>query len=287
MSVQDSRELGQFIPLHYHFQMLSNTERMSSFKAAIAVVVSPGASVLDLGSGTGVMSWFAAQRAAKVISVEFNPALVEACRRFLALNKGGERVTVVQADASDYLPDAPVDVVICEMLHSALLREKQLTVIAAFRRSYAERFGKLPRFLPEVTLLAAQPVHQVYDFDGYYAPVPLFQAAAHTPDCSGLAEPAVYASIDYSEADEQLAGDLTFTITQAGTVNAIRFITKNLLAILPAERRSIDWHNHYLVLPLAAALEVRPGGTLKVQFAYQAGDSIETLTQALHVSYHG
>lgn len=286
MQVPDSHELGQFIPLHYHFQMLSDSARMSSFKAAIEAVVPDGGVVLDLGGGTGVLSWFAAQYASRVITVEFNPAMVEASRRFLATNPGGERVSVVQADAYDYLPDEPVDLVICEMLHSALLREKQLPVLASFRQRYAERFGSLPRFLPEATLLAAQPVQQVYDFYGYHAPVPLFQPAlAEVPGCHALAEPLLYASVDYREADVCLSGNLAFPVLEAGTVNAIRFITKNLLAILPLEGRSIDWHCQYLGLPLAEPIAVRPGGTLTLRFAYQAGDGIEVLTNSLQADY--
>ncbi|MGC4002533.1 MAG: hypothetical protein QM811_05070 [Pirellulales bacterium] len=67
--------LGQFIPLHYHFNMLQDRTRMEPFREAIEMVVPVGGKVLELGGGTGVLSWFAAQRAAKVWCVERNPAL--------------------------------------------------------------------------------------------------------------------------------------------------------------------------------------------------------------------
>ena len=71
----DTHYLGQFIPLHYHHNMLKDDNRMSNFKAAIDQVVFDGAKVLELGGGTGVLSCFAAARASKVWCVEFNPAL--------------------------------------------------------------------------------------------------------------------------------------------------------------------------------------------------------------------
>ncbi|MBL8510579.1 MAG: hypothetical protein JNM52_02940, partial [Betaproteobacteria bacterium] len=40
--------LGQFIPLHYHHNMLMDENRMSNFKAAIELQVFPGARVLEL-----------------------------------------------------------------------------------------------------------------------------------------------------------------------------------------------------------------------------------------------
>src|SRR3978361_499877 len=95
----DSRFLGQFIPIQYHHNMLMDENRMGSFKAAIDYVVKPGAKVLELGGGTGVLSWFAAARASKVWCVEFNPAMVDEAQRLLALNANGDKVEVVRADA--------------------------------------------------------------------------------------------------------------------------------------------------------------------------------------------
>ena len=69
----ESCYLGQFIPVHYHHNMLMDANRMHNFKAAIAYVVQPGMKVLELGGGTGVLSFFAAQKAGKVYCVEFNP----------------------------------------------------------------------------------------------------------------------------------------------------------------------------------------------------------------------
>ena len=63
---EEDSYLGQFIPLHYHHHMLTSEYRMSAFKAAINQTVFPGAKVLELGGGTGVLSVFAAAHAAKV-----------------------------------------------------------------------------------------------------------------------------------------------------------------------------------------------------------------------------
>ena len=157
----ESCYLGQFIPVHYHHNMLMDQNRMHGFKSAIDYAVKPGAKVLELGGGTGVLSWFAAAKADKVYCVEFNPDMVKEARKMLALNPNGEKVEVVHADAFEYLPPEPVDVVICEMIHVAMLREKQVEVIESFKRRYLERFGgQLPVFLPEAVIMAVQPVQQ-------------------------------------------------------------------------------------------------------------------------------
>ena len=69
----DQLELGQFIPPQYHYNMLNDTVRMQGFKNALELVVRPGARVLELGGGTGVLSFFAAKNAAHVWCVERNP----------------------------------------------------------------------------------------------------------------------------------------------------------------------------------------------------------------------
>ncbi|MBV8635087.1 MAG: methyltransferase domain-containing protein, partial [Burkholderiaceae bacterium] len=163
--------LGQFIPLQYHHNMLMDANRMKPFKAAIEQVVKPGAKVLELGGGTGVLSWFAAARADKVWCVEFNPDLVREARKMLAMNPNGEKVEVVHADAFSYLPPEPVDVVICEMIHVAMLREKQVEIMESFKPRYLARFGgPLPKLMPTAVLMAVQPLQQDYHFEGYYAP---------------------------------------------------------------------------------------------------------------------
>ena len=128
-------ELGQFIPLHYHHNMLLDPARMGGFKTAITQVVQEGSVVVELGGGTGVLSFFAAQKAKKVYYVEYNPELVSEARRILEGNNNGERVELIHADACTFTPPEPIDVVICEMLHVGLLREKQLEVIDAFKRN--------------------------------------------------------------------------------------------------------------------------------------------------------
>lgn len=266
--------------------MLLDEARVEGFRRALRHVVPMGGTVLELGGGTGVLSFFAAQQARRVWCVERNPALVRAARGFLAENARGERVEVVEADAFDYLPPARVDVVICEMLHVAMLREKQIAVIDSFRRRYLEAFGPpLPRFVPEASLLAVQPVQRSFEFAGYRAAVPLFENPAFpTPRTLGLAEPAVYATLCYDEPlPHRFTWEGLFEIQSAGRLNAVRLVTKNLLAIQPQRGEVVEWSNQYLVLPLESPLSAEPGQTIGIAFDYTAGGTLESLADSLRV----
>lgn len=278
-------EIGQFIPLHYHFQMLSDPHRMGAFHAAIEKLVSPGARVAELGCGTGVMSFLAASKGARVWSVEYNPELVSASRKFISENHMSDKVTIYHGDACTWLPPEPVDLVICEMLHSALLREKQIKVIEAFRENHRARYGRIPRFMPCATLLAVQPVQQKYSFYGFYAPVPFFQSAYHiAEDCTAVGEPAVYKVVDYDHASEEnYKSHVTLTMTQDAELNALRFITKSLLSMDYYTGKTVDWHNQNLILPLPSTYEVKAGQSLSLSFMYRPGDTIDILQNSLSI----
>lgn len=286
----ESCYLGQFIPLHYHHNMLMDSRRMQGFKAAIDHAVFPGAKVLELGGGTGVLSWFAAAKAEKVWCVEFNPDLVTEAKRLLSQNREGHKVEVIHADAFEYLPPEPVDVVICEMIHVGMLREKQVQMMESFKRRYRERFGsKLPRFVPEAAVMAVQPLEQEYDFHGYQAPIVQFQEPSAIQAATvEMAAPAVYSILDFNtEVDSLIRWEGRFTIEHSGTVNALRFITKNILAVVMEQSSTIDWLNHYLVLPLSKPVRVNAHDTLIVRFEYRAGGSIPSLQAAMQVVVHG
>ena len=280
----DDAMLGQFIPIHYHYQMLDQEQRIGNFEKAIAYAVKPGMKVVELGGGTGVLSFFAARAgASKVWCVERIPHVAQAAKKFIASNHMANQFEVIECDANAFLPPEPVDVVICEMLHTAMLREKQLAVIDGFKKRYIAKFGgPLPRFIPEAAVMAMQPVFANYDFHGYNAAVPMFVDASNAHRVNDLAEPAIYSLFQY-EGDyaTHFEVDHCAEIEHFGVINALRFKTKNLLTIVAEEKRSIDWDMYDLVIPLAKPVEVSPGDMIRIRFRYDAGDSLLALAESI------
>lgn len=80
---------------------------------SIAKFVQPGETVLDAGCGEGVLSWYLAERGAKVTAMDISTPNLENAKSFL--NKRGvlDRVTLVQGDAEHLpFPDASFDWVV-------------------------------------------------------------------------------------------------------------------------------------------------------------------------------
>jgi len=68
------------------------------------------------------------------------------------------------------------------------------------------------------------------------------------------------------------------------TVNALRFITKNILAVLQEQASTIDWLIDYLVLPLGQSVNAQTGDLLHISLSYRAGASLRSLEKNMRVS---
>jgi type I protein arginine methyltransferase len=285
--VPEEQVLGQYIPLQYHYNMLQDEDRVGAFRSAIEACIRPGMHVVELGGGTGILSSFAARMGATVSCVERNQELANCARRFIRENGLDGQVNVIHADATKFIPSSPVDAVVCEMLHVALLREKQTEVIHAFKQNYVKAFGpKLPQFLPETSILMCQPVQQSFEFAGYYAAVPLFQAPIiDQPRTIELAALNPYATVCYESAiPHRFDTTQSIVANRSGTLNAIRFVTQNVIAIDLPNQKAITWPNQCLVLPIDSPIEISEGETIDIAFSYPAGGTLHQLSDSMTVA---
>ena len=109
--------------LDYHLSMLHDTARMDAFRRAIDASVQPGDVVVDLGCGSGVLSFMACEAGAgKVYAIEGGPVIDVA--RELAVDNGFDDRIEFLAGWSLYvgLPE-PADVLISETIGNAGLDE--------------------------------------------------------------------------------------------------------------------------------------------------------------------
>lgn len=119
--------------LDYHLSMLLDTARMDSYRRAINATVQPGDVVVDIGCGTGVLSFMACEAGAKrVYAIEGGP-VIEVAKELAADNGFDDRIEFVSGASLEVgLPELG-DVLITETLGNAGLDEGIMAWIADAR----------------------------------------------------------------------------------------------------------------------------------------------------------
>jgi len=111
----------------WHFGLLRDEVRNQAYDAAIRRAVTPGCTVLEIGTGSGILAMMAARAGARVVTCESNPSVAAAARAAIAANGLAERITVVgkpsfALDPATDLP-GPADLLVSEIVSNDLLSE--------------------------------------------------------------------------------------------------------------------------------------------------------------------
>ena len=131
--------------IHAHLSMLADRRRTEAYREAIARVVRPGDTVLDFGTGTGVLAIFAERAGAAKIYALDKSRMIEAARQLIELN-GCKRIQLLRGDASTLELPEPVDVIVSEWMGHFLFDDEMLEPLIRLRDNYLRPGG---RMLPE------------------------------------------------------------------------------------------------------------------------------------------
>lgn len=119
-----------------HEEMLKDRIRTNSYERAIISNkhLFEGKIVLDVGSGTGILSLFAAKAGAKhVYGIECSE-IVEIAKKVVLDNNYGDRITFLKGKAEEVvLPVAQVDIIVSEWMGYLLLYESMLDTVLLMR----------------------------------------------------------------------------------------------------------------------------------------------------------
>lgn len=134
----------------YHFNLLSDTERLSAFLEAIKQKAK--GTIYDIGAGCGILSIFAAPYSNFIYAVEKDSRSAKLAEyNFESLNN----ILLINKDVRNVIFEDKADLIICEMLDTALIDEEQVPVINSILK-YLKEDGEI---IPQGILNGAEAIY--------------------------------------------------------------------------------------------------------------------------------
>jgi len=255
-----------------HFNMLSDA-RLEAWRAAILEQVRPTDTVVDLGSGTGLFALLASEQARKVYAVEVDPHLARYAREVVARHERSHLIEVIRQDARRLVLPEQVDVIICEMLDTGLIKELQAQVLNHVVERWLRPGG---RVVPQGARCLVEGIEKDFRFFGYDLPLPHFATSEVRPSGRVLTDTVEYLRLDFGGSNRlRVAARVRLTVREAGRLSALAIRTVTDLG----RGRLLDgshWLNPPLVLPIEP-LEAQAGDTVEVSLSYRLGGGMKTL----------
>ena len=195
----------------YHFKLLKDYERLSAFKEAIDdyAIRNGGDSndstskvAFDLGCGSGVLSYFASEYMGRIIAIELNNSTYQLAKENL---KEFDKIQVVNDDLLSFdfsKLNEKADLIICEMLDTALIDEEEVPVLNRAREFLNDDGEIIPRGMINSVEAIFMNNHFIQYEDDEYSPIYI-----------SLGESVVYSEFDFmNEIDCNFSAEIELKI---------------------------------------------------------------------------
>jgi len=148
--------LAAVYSLDDYLLMMEDRGRMDAYAKAIAEVVTPSSVVLDLGAGTGPMTFLALQAGAKhVFAVETNEA-IEAAKLVARRMGWSSRITFLRQDARKIQLPEQVDVLVADVRGTLPLFTGGFDLVADVAKAWLKPGGHLIPLRDQIFLAAVE-----------------------------------------------------------------------------------------------------------------------------------
>lgn len=152
--ISDVYNSGDFNNIYEHEKMLSDRNRVDTYKKAIAKCITPDDTIADLGTGSGILSFFCAHNNAKRIYAIDHADIIEVAQE-IATKNGLNKIIFKKINSRAFLPPEKVDVILHEQIGDDLFDENMIENILDLKQRILKPGG---RILPGKFELFLEPV---------------------------------------------------------------------------------------------------------------------------------
>jgi protein arginine N-methyltransferase 1 len=275
--------------------MMSDPARMRSYNQLLQRVVKPGAVVVDIGTGMGVLSLLACRLGARRVYAIEPSDVINVARSVAAANGYADRIVFYQSTSMEVDLPERADVVIADLVGMLPWYEHSIDAIVDARRRFLAPGGLL---VPQSDAAWAALVDAQDLYDRHIQPwqrlglgfdlggirellTNLWERARLLPD-QLLTKPRRFVTIDYNTiADVNMRERLSWTLERGGTMHFIALGMDRMAGSpewfsnapdAPADRQC-TLIRAPMLLPLPAPVSIQPGDTVSVDVSGSlAGD---------------
>ena len=243
----------------YHQDLLKDIDRLAVFYQAIDEYDLNNDLAYDLGCGSGVLSYFLSSKFKKIISLEIDNKTFKCAKENL---KDFNNIEVINSDVLNYNFQKKADLIVCEMLDTALIDEEEIPVL-----NYAKKFlkedGKIipERIINTVELVNMQRHHIHWDEGVNY---------------EILSDEIIYSKFNFlDDINPKFKASLNIKANQNGLINGLKITTYTILAdnIMAGP---LPMLNPPLLIPLNERY-VKINEFINVEIEYIMGNGIESI----------
>ena len=275
--------------LDFHRELLADSERTLAFREAIRAVVKPGDVVVDLGSGSGILAFFAIQAgAARVYAIE-KQHTIDAAALLARHNGYADRMTFLHEHSLEATLPERANVLVTETLGIFGLDEHLLGCVLDARARFLVPGAAI---VPARVALSAVPVELPYDHQRHVSwwseprhsldlsPLRVFasnsQYGAHINEDAWLAAPAAMIDVDLQAVDGvDVIGRTSFTVARDGVCHGFGgWFEASLVAddsIRVTNRIPHKTHWMQAFLPLETPRDIARGDAIELELQSRDG----------------
>lgn len=272
----------EFRTTTYHSHLIKDTERLSAFYEAISdYAIKNGICeykikkdednlinkvVYDLGCGSGILSYFASLYFSSVVGFEKNYKIAKYAGENL---KEFDNALILEADILDLEGLEKANLVICEMLDTALIDEEEVPVLNHFRKFMEDDCTVIPKEVVNFAEPISTDLNNISweDSDSHF-------------NYEIIGEEIRYSSVNLEDyIDENFNQILEFKINKDSVFNGIKITTVTLITdnIICGPT---PMFNPPLFIPCERT-NVESGDTVKLRLKYTMGGGIESIETEL------
>jgi len=150
----ESLNRDEYADVEQHEKMLGDEVRLDAYRLAVQKHIRPGDTVVDVGTGSGVLSFLAAtQNPAKIYAIDHSNFIDVA--KYIAQRNGIGNIEFQQLHSQKFNPPAKVDVILHEQIAVGLFNENMVETLVDLRDRVLREGGKI---LPARFDLYMEPV---------------------------------------------------------------------------------------------------------------------------------